>query len=74
MKHAGMTPWEVAAFLALVSLSVIVALPVGYRQLIKAHRQASTIRHWDVSLTAAQENAIQQHGESPSKTRANSLK
>lgn len=74
MKHAGVTPLEVAAFLALASLTVLVALPVGYRQLIKAHRQATTIRHWDVSLSAAQENAIRQHWESQSKTRASSLK
>lgn len=74
MKHAGVTPLEVAAFLALGSLAVLVALPVGYRHLVKAHRQAATIRHWDVSLSAAQEHAIRQHWESPSKTRSTSPK
>ena len=74
MKHAGVTPLEVVAFLALGSLAVLVALPVGYRHLIKAHRQAATIRHWDVSLSAAQENAVRQHWESQSKTRASSHK
>ncbi|MDX6767152.1 MAG: hypothetical protein SFU85_10200 [Candidatus Methylacidiphilales bacterium] len=64
MQRQGLTPLESAAILAIAGLALVVTLPVAYRHLGKAHRQARIIRDWDASLSQAQEQAIQARSSS----------
>jgi hypothetical protein len=74
MNAKGITPLETVAFLAVSAITLLVTLPIGYRQSMKAHRNAMTIRHWDLSLAQAQEKAVMREAASRSKTEATSRK